>query len=501
MDFLNAIQLGIASAFQVQNILYCFIGVFIGTMIGVLPGIGPSGAIAILMPTTFNISPVSAIIMLTGIYYGAMYGGSTTSILVNIPGEAASVVTCIDGYQMARQGRAGPALGISAFGSFIAGIVGIIFLAILAPSLANLAVNFGPPDYSSLMILGMTLLIYLGSGSVIKSLIMAAFGIILGCVGQDQIFGIPRLAYGLEILWDGVGLVPVIMGLFGISEVLINLEKKGKRQILETKIKELLPTRDDWKKSAKPIARGSLLGFFLGILPGGGAVVASFASYALEKKFSRYPERFGKGAIEGVAGPESANNSATMGAMVPLLTLGIPSNVVMAMLLAALMIHGTPPGPLLISNHPELFWGIIVSMLLGNLMLLVLNLPLIGMWVQILKVPYKILFPLIILFCLIGAYSIRSSAVDIVIMLIFGSLGYIMKKYEYEPAPLILAFVLGPMLEGNLRQALILSHGSFSIFVQRPISLICLLVACIFLFMPLISTFRTLKTRIREEEV
>jgi putative tricarboxylic transport membrane protein len=391
-------------------------------------------------------------------------------------------------------------LGISAFGSFIAGIAGIIFLMLLAPSLATVAIDFGPAEYFSLMVLGLTLLVYLGSGSIVKSLMMAALGIILGCVGQDPIFGNPRLVYGLEILWDGVGFIPIIMGLFGISEILINIEKKGGREILQTKIRGLLPTREDWKKSAKPIARGTLLGFFLGILPGGGAVVSSFASYALEKKFSKYPEKFGRGAIEGVAGPESANNSATMGAMVPLLTLGIPSNVVMAMLLAALMIHGTPPGPLLISNHPELFWGIIVSMFLGNLILLILNLPLIGLWVKVLKVPYKILFPLIILFCLIGAYSVRSSSTDIIIMLIFGAFGYLMKKYEYEPAPLVLALVLGPMLESNLRQALILSHGSFGIFVERPISLIGLLVACIFLFLPLIPRFKRLKSRIKEEE-
>jgi putative tricarboxylic transport membrane protein len=501
VDLFNALHVGLASAFQTQNLLYCFIGVFIGTLIGVLPGIGPTAAIAILMPATFTLPSVSAIIMLCGIYYGAMYGGSTTSILVNIPGESASVVTCIDGYQMARQGRAGSALGISAFGSFIAGIFGIIFLSISAPTLANVALGFGPPEYFSLMILGMTLVIYLGSGSTIKSLITAGFGIVLGCIGQDPISGVPRLVYGIEVLWDGLGFAPVIMGLFGISEVLINLEKaEGEREICQTDIKGLLPTKDDWKRAAKPIARGSVVGFFLGILPGGGATVASFASYALEKKFSNQPERFGKGAIEGVAGPESANNSATMGAMVPLLTLGIPSNVVMALLLAALIIHGTPPGPLLLQNHPELFWGIIISMFVGNLLLLVLNLPLIGMWVRILRIPYNILFPLIVLFCLIGAYSLNSMVSDIFIMLIFGILGYLMKKYEYEGAPLILAFILGPILETNLRQSLILSHGSLQIFVSRPISLICLLLAFSFLFFPLVPAYRKLKLRIEEEE-
>jgi putative tricarboxylic transport membrane protein len=499
MDFLSAMQLGFSTALQPLNILYCFIGVFIGTLIGVLPGIGPSGAIAILMPVTFNIPSVSAIIILAGIYYGAMYGGSTTSILVNIPGEAASVVTCIDGYQMARKGRAGPALGISAFGSFIAGISGIILLAVLAPSLAQIALDFGPPEFFSLMILGLTLVIYLGSASMIKALMMAAFGVVLGCIGQDPILGNPRLTYGIEALFDGVDLIPVIMGLFGISEVLINLEKREQREIYETEIKGLLPTREDWKQSAKPIARGTLLGFFLGIVPGGGALLASFASYAIEKKFSKHPEKFGTGAIEGVAGPETANNAGTMGAMVPLLTLGIPSNVVMALLLAALMIHGTPPGPMLIESHPDLFWGILASMILGNFLLLLLNLPLIGMWVQILKVPYKVLSPLIIMFCLIGAYSVHLNVVDIVIMLFFGGLGYLMKKYEYDAAPLVLAFILGPMLETALRQSLIVSHGSLYIFLQRPYSLISLISALIFLVLPLIPFIRKKRKKLIAE--
>lgn len=499
MDFLSAMQLGLSTALQPLNILYCFIGVFIGTLIGVLPGIGPSGAIAILMPVTFNIPSVSAIIILAGIYYGAMYGGSTTSILVNIPGEAASVVTCIDGYQMARKGRAGPALGIAAFGSFIAGISGIILLAVLAPSLAQIALDFGPPEFFSLMILGLTLVIYLGSASMIKALMMAAFGVVLGCIGQDPILGNPRLTYGIEALFDGVDLIPVIMGLFGISEVLINLEKKEQREIYETEIKGLLPTREDWKQSAKPIARGTLLGFFLGIVPGGGALLASFASYAIEKKFSKHPEKFGTGAIEGVAGPETANNAGTMGAMVPLLTLGIPSNVAMALLLAALMIHGTPPGPMLIESHPDLFWGILASMILGNFLLLLLNLPLIGMWVQILKVPYKVLSPLIIMFCLIGAYSVHLNGVDIVIMLFFGGLGYLMKKYEYDAAPLVLAFILGPMLETALRQSLIVSHGSFDIFLQRPYSLISLISALIFLVLPLIPFIRKKRKKLIAE--
>jgi putative tricarboxylic transport membrane protein len=391
-------------------------------------------------------------------------------------------------------------LGIAAFGSFIAGISGIIFLAVLAPSLAQIALDFGPPEFFSLMILGLTLVIYLGSASMIKALMMAAFGVVLGCIGQDPILGAPRLTYGIEALFDGVDLIPVIMGLFGISEVLINMEKKEHREIYETEIKGLLPTREDWKQSAMPIARGSLLGFFLGIVPGGGALLASFASYAIEKKFSKHPEKFGTGAIEGVAGPETANNAGTMGAMVPLLTLGIPSNVAMALLLAALMIHGTPPGPMLIESHPELFWGILASMILGNFLLLLLNLPLIGMWVQILKVPYKVLSPLIVMFCLIGAYSVHLNVVDIVIMLFFGGLGYLMKKYEYDAAPLVLAFILGPMMETALRQSLIVSHGNFGIFWERPYSLISLITASVFLLLPLIPFIQKKKEKLVAED-
>jgi putative tricarboxylic transport membrane protein len=451
-----------------------------------LPGIGTSGTVAILLPITFNLSPVAAIIMLAGIYYGAMYGGSITSILVNIPGEAASVVTCIDGYAMARKGRAGAALGISAFGSFIAGYFGICMLALMAPTLSRLAFDFGPPEFFSLMVLGLTLSTYIGSGSVLKSLMMVALGLILGVVGQDPITATPRLTYGSANLLDGLDMVPVVMGLFGLSEVMLNIEQEGDRIIYETKLKGLLPDIDDWKKSLLPIGRGSVLGFFIGIIPGGTAMVSSFVSYAVEKRFSKHPEEFGTGAIEGVAGPESANNSATMGAMVPLLTLGIPSNVVMALFLAALMIHGTPPGPMLLVNHPELFWGVIFSMFIGNILLLILNLPLIPMWVKLLEVPYKVLFPLIILFCLIGAFSVNSTTFGMGIMILFGVIGYLMKKYEYEAGPLVLAFILGPMLETALRQSLIVAHGSFSIFLQKPISMVSLLVTALFLMLPLI---------------
>ncbi len=481
MDLLNNLYIGFSVALQSGNLFFCFIGVLFGTLIGVLPGIGPLGAIALLLPSTFYISPVSALIMLAGIYYGAMYGGSTTSILVNIPGESASVVTCIDGYEMAKRGRAGPALGIAAFGSFIAGTVSLVLLIFLAHLLARSALKFGPPEYFSLMFLGLTVLVYLANGPIIKALIMAALGLILGIVGTDIITGRSRFTFGIIELNDGIGIIPVIMGLFGISEVLINIEKKIKREMPKTEIRGLLPNLEDWKKSLGPILRGSILGFFLGILPGGGAMVASFASYALEKKVAKHPENFGKGTIEGVAGPESANNAATEGAFVPLLTLGIPSNPVMALMMGALIIHGLQPGPLLMKDQPQLFWGTIMSMYVGNAMLLVLNLPLIGLWVQVLRIPYPILFPLIFLFCLIGVYSVNNSVVEIWFMILFGVFGYLMKKFEYEMPPLVLALILGPMFENALRQSMILFEGNPLIFLTRPISAIFLLVSLLIL--------------------
>jgi len=500
MEALNGMLGGFAVALQPTNLFFCFIGVFVGTLIGVLPGIGPLGAIALLLPSTFHISPVSALIMLAGIYYGAMYGGSTTSILVNIPGEAASVVTCLDGYQMAKQGRAGPALGISAFGSFIAGTVSVLLLALLAPPLARFALRFGPPEYSSLMVLGLTVLIYLANGPTIKALMMAALGLVLGIVGTDAISGRSRFTFGLTELNDGVGIIPVVMGLFGIAEVLLNVEKTIKRDVMETAISHLLPTRQDWKDSLGPIGRGTFLGFFLGILPGGGALLASFASYALEKKLSRRPETFGKGAIEGVAGPETANNAATGGAFIPLLTLGIPNNGVMALMLGALVIHGLQPGPLLMKEQPALFWGTITSMYLGNAMLLVLNLPLIRLWVQVLKIPYPILFPLILLFCLIGVYSVSNSLVEIWFMLGFGVLGYLMKKFEYEAAPLVLALILGPMLENALRQSLIMFDGNPMVFFTRPISATFLLASALLLLSNMVPFIRGKKHLLAEQD-
>ena len=475
-----------------MNLMYCFAGVLIGTLVGVLPGLGPAAAIALLLPTTFKASPVSGTIMLAGIYYGAMYGGSTTSILVNIPGEAASVVTCLDGYQMALKGRAGPALGIAAFGSLIAGTFAVIALTFVGPLLANVALEFGPPEYFSLMIVGITVLTYLSSGSMVKALMMAGAGLILSGVGMDTISGQYRFAFNIRKLLDGVGVVPVAMGLFGISEVLLNLEAELKREILTTRVKNLFPTVKDWAASIWPIVRGSVLGFFLGIIPGGGAVIASFASYAIEKKVSKHPEEFGHGAIQGVAGPEAANNAGAGGAFIPLLTLGIPANPVMAILLGALMIHGLQPGPLLMKDAPDLFWGTIVSMYIGNGMLLVLNLPLIPLWVKVLRVPYYLLYPLILLFCLIGSYSLENNGADIVVMLVFGILGFLMKKFSYDGAPMILALVLGQKLETSLRRSLIMSHGDFSIFISRPISLAFLITAVVLLILPILTQRRKL---------
>lgn len=490
MDILTNLHLAFAIIFQPDNLFFCFVGVLVGTLIGVLPGLGPAATISLLLPTTYHINPISALIMLAGIYYGAMYGGSTTSILVNMPGEAASVVTCLDGYQMARQGRAGPALGISALGSFIAGTVGIILIMLISPPLAMFALKFGPAEYFSLMFLGLTILTYLASGPMVKALMMACIGIFLGTIGTDVISGLERFTYGSYTLMDGLGIVPVIMGLFGISEVLINIEQSITRDIYEKRITHLLPNRDDWKKSVFPIFRGTLIGFFLGILPGGGVVIASFSAYAVEKRISKHPEKFGRGAIEGVAAPEAANNSASQGAFIPLLTLGIPANAVMALLLGALLIQGIRPGPLLIKNHADLFWGVIGSMYVGNVMLLVLNLPLIGIWVKILKIPYHILFPFILLFCLIGSYSVNNNIYEMIIMIIFGIVGYLMKKAEYEAAPLILAFVLSPLIEEALRQSLIISHGSFAIFITEPISAILLSAAALLLISSSVSGFR-----------
>jgi putative tricarboxylic transport membrane protein len=480
MDVLQHLFSGFTVALQLHNLFFCFLGVLLGTVVGMLPGIGPIGTMSILLPLTFHMSPVSSIIMLAGIYYGAMYGGTITSILVNIPGEAASVVTCLDGYQMAKQGRAGPALGIAAMGSFIAGTLGLVGLMFFAEPLSELGLKFGPPEYFAVVLLGLTLVIYLTHGSALKGFIMMILGLIFSCVGLDEISGTPRMTYETMYLWDGVALVPLAMGLFGISELFVNIEKTVIVEILAKKIENIYPTVQDWIQVKWALIRGTIIGFFLGILPGGGPVVASFVCYSVEKKISKTPEKFGKGAIEGVASPESANNSAVSGAFIPFLTLGIPPNVTMAMLYGAFLIHGLSPGPFLISDHPDLFWGLVSSMYIGNGMLLVLNLPLIPLWVRILKVRYNILFPIILLFCIIGSYSVRSNALDVFVMMLFGIVGYLFGKFGYEPAPLMLAYVLGPMFERSLRQSLRMSQGDFSIFFTRPISAVAIITAVIF---------------------
>jgi putative tricarboxylic transport membrane protein len=477
MDIISSLSLGFSVALQPLNLLSCFLGVFIGTLVGVLPGIGPISAMALLLPVTLQGTPEAGIIMMAGIYYGSMYGGSTTSILVNIPGEAASVVTTLDGHQMAKNGRAGPALGMAALASFIAGTASIVMLMLVAPTLATFAVAFGPAEYFSLMVLGLTILAFMTQGSIAKALLMAALGIVLGLIGIDQITAQLRLTFDRRELYDGIGLVPVVMGLFGVAEILTNLEHVIKRELVASRVGSLWPTRDDWQRSAAPIGRGTILGFFLGILPGGGAVIASFASYAIEKKISKTPERFGKGAIEGVAGPEAANNAAAGGAFIPLMTLGIPPNVVMALLLGAFIVHGLQPGPLMLTTNPKVFWGIVASMYIGNIMLVVLNMPLIGLWIQVLRVRYAILFPLILMFCIIGVFCSSNAAFDVFVMTLFGVLGYLFRKFGYEPAPLVLAFVLGPMMENNLRKALTLSQGNFMTFIEKPISAVCLALA------------------------
>jgi putative tricarboxylic transport membrane protein len=489
MGFLQGFEI----AFELQNLFYCFVGVFVGTLVGVLPGIGPSAAMALLLPLTYKMSALGAIIMLAGIYYGAMYGGSTTSILVNIPGEAASVMTTLDGYQMAQQGRAGPALGIAAFGSFIAGTISVLGLTLIAGPLVQMALKFGPPEYFSLMALGLIILIHLSGGSVAKGFMMGLVGLLLSFIGLDAITGVPRFNLGTIQFMDGIGLVPLMMGLFGVGEVLVNLERPEQRgHVVQAAYKELLPSLKDWKDSIWAILRGSTVGFFLGVLPGGGATISSFAAYGLERKISKQPEKFGKGAIEGLAAPEAANNAAVGGSMIPLLSLGIPTNGIIALLLGALIIHGLRPGPELLTKNPDVFWGFVASMYIGNAMLLLLNLPLIWIWVQILKIPYRLLFPLILLFTIVGSYSIQNSLFDVKLMIFFGLAGYLLRKFKYELSPLIMAFVLGPMLEEALRQSLIMSRGSFDIFISRPLSLAFLIVAAITALSSFTPIFRRL---------
>jgi len=494
-NLINNLYLGFSVSLSLTNAFYCFIGVLIGTLIGVLPGIGPTATIAILLPMTFYLSPVTGIIMLAGIFYGAQYGGSTTSILVNIPGEVSSVITTLDGYQMAQQGRAGPALGIAAFGSFIAGTLATFGLGIVAPFLAGIALKFGPPEYATLMFLALITATFLGQKSMPKSLAMVVLGLILSTIGRDTITGFPRFTLGILQFEDGLGFIPLIMGLFGISEVLSNVEEKVRGQIFATsKIARLLPSLKDWRRSIGPILRGSGLGFFLGILPGGGGLISSLASYIMEKKISRTPENFGTGMIEGVAGPEAANNAGAQGSFIPLLCLGIPCNATMAILIGAFIIHGVQPGPLTMTQNPELFWGVITSMYTGNVLLLILNLPLIGIWVKILKVPYSILYPLILLFCVVGAYSLNNSIFEVYLTVFFGVLGYIMRKIDYEPAPMVLAFVLGPLFEDALGQALLISRGDYRVFLNRPLSLGFLVAGLALLAMSVISNLQKFRS-------
>jgi putative tricarboxylic transport membrane protein len=489
LETLNFLVQGILTAASPLHLLYGFAGVLLGTLVGVLPGLGPAGAIALLLPLALHAPPLAYLIMLFGITYGAQYGGSTTSILVNIPGEASSVITCLDGYAMARQGRAGPALGIAAFGSFIGGTLALFGLAYLAPALAEFGLHFGPPEYAALMLFGLTALVYLAHGPMDKALLMALFGSLLAGVGLDPVTGTPRFTFDILVLRDGVGLTPVVIGLFGVSEVLLNLDAKS-GDVFQKKVKGLLPTSQDWQDSLAPIARGTLLGFLIGAIPGLNVVIATFASYAVEKKLSQHPEKFGNGAIEGVAGPETANNAASCSGWIPLLSLGLPTGSVTSLIFGALMIHGLAPGPLFIKNSPEVFWGLLGSMYIGNVMLLVLNLPLIGLWIKVLTVPYFFLFPTIILFSIIGAFTVSGNSGDVVITIIFGFVGFLMRKFAYEPAPLVLGLVIGPLLETAIRRSMIMSRGSFAIFFNRPIAAVFVALALLMLLSPILTRRR-----------
>ncbi len=490
MEIFANLAMGFETALSLQNLAYCFIGVFLGTAIGVLPGLGPIATIAMLLPATFALPPVSALIMLSGIYYGAQYGGSTTAILINLPGESSSVVTAIDGYQMARKGRAGVALATAALGSFFAGTVATFLLALFAPPLADIALKFGPADYFSLMILGLIASVALASGSLVKALAMVVLGLLLGMVGTDIYTGTPRFTFDRPELADGLDFVALAMGVFGLGEIIRNLETESGREVLTKKVTGLFPSKADFKRMVGPILRGTALGSVLGILPGGGAMLASFSAYSMEKKLSKTPEEFGHGAIEGVAGPESANNAGAQTSFIPMLTLGIPSNPVMALMIGALIIQGITPGPSVVTDEPELFWGVIASMWVGNLMLVLLNLPMIGIWVRLLTIRYEYLFPAIMAFCCIGVYSIDSNNFDLYAMALFGIIGYMLIKLDCEPAPLLLGFVLGPMLEEYLRRAMLLSRGDPMIFVTSPISAVLLGLAALALLVMLSPALR-----------
>jgi putative tricarboxylic transport membrane protein len=473
----GSLMLGFSVAFQPDVLAYAFLGCLIGTLVGVLPGIGPLAGISILLPATFGLDATKAVIMLAGIYYGSQYGGSTTSILMRIPGEAASVMTCIDGYAMAQKGRAGAALCIAAVGSWVAGTFGVLMLTLIAPPLAAFALRFGPPEYTALLVLGLIFLAYMSSTSLPRTLLMAAVGLLLGTVGIDNMTGHFRYAFDIPELGDGIGIVPVAVGLFGLGEILSTPSASAVGKVRAPRLSELLPSRAEWLASGMPIARGSVLGFLVGLTPGSAHIISSFMSYAIERRLSKHPEEFGRGAVAGVAGPESANNAASTGAFVPMLALGLPTGPVTAVLMAALLIHGVPPGPTLVNDHPNVFWGFVASMYVGNLMLLALNLPLVGLFVNVLRIPYAYLYPLVIMFCVVGVYVVNTSVVDVWIMLAMGVVGYFLRKFGFDPAPLVLGLVISPIFEMSLRQSLIMSNGDWTIFFTRPIALALMIVA------------------------
>src|SRR3954454_2281232 len=478
---------GFSVAFEPSNLWYAFLGCLVGTLVGVLPGIGPLAGISILLPVTYGLTATQAIIMLAGIYYGSQYGGSTTSILMRIPGESSSVMTCIDGYAMSRKGRAGAALCIAAVGSWIGGTFGVIVLTLVAPPLATLAVRFGPPEYTALLVLGLIFLAYMSSSSLIRTLLMACLGLLLGMIGIDNTTGHFRYSFGIAELGDGIGIVPVAVGLFGLGEILSTPSANVVGKVITPKLRELFPSLAEWRQSSWPIVRGSVLGFLVGLAPGSAHIISSFLSYAVEKRLSKRPEEFGQGAVAGVAGPEAANNAASTGAFVPMLALGLPTGPVTAVLMAALLIHGVPPGPTLVNDHPQVFWGFIASMYVGNLMLLALNLPLVGVFVNVLRIPYVYLYPLVIMFCILGVYEVAHSIVDVWIMLIMGVVGYALKKFSFDPAPLVLGLVISPIFEMSLRQSLVMSDGNWLIFVTRPIAGTLMAVCALLLVMSAIS--------------
>jgi len=493
MDLITNLSIGFGVAFTAQNLVYAFVGCLLGTLIGGLPGIGPVATIAMLLPATYALPPVSALIMLAGIYYGAQYGGSTTAILVNLPGESSSVVTVIDGYQMARKGRAGPALAAAGLGSFFAGCVGTLILAAFAPPLTELAFKFGPAEYFSLMILGLIGAVVLASGSLLKAITMILLGLALGLVGTDVNSGVARYSFDIPELTDGIGFIAIAMGVFGYGEIIANLAvPEHEREVFTAKVKGLWPTKQDFKDMTPAVLRGTALGSALGILPGGGALLSAFAAYTIEKKIKLKQGEiaFGKGNIRGVAGPESANNAGAQTSFIPLLTLGIPPNAVMALMVGAMTIHNIQPGPQVMTSNPELFWGLIASMWIGNLMLIVLNLPMIGIWIKLLTIPYKWLFPSIVLFCAVGVYSENNNTFDVWMVAIFGIVGYLFLKLKCEPAPLLLGFILGPMMEENLRRALLLSRGDWSVFVTRPLSAGLLIAAALLLVLVLLPSVK-----------